>query len=1160
MKKKITSLLITSSFVVFCATGAVFASSFSAPSASPIADIEEMAAKGYLASKEAHLKAEASGLRLSHLEELLDPTNARFREYYMLGDGNCGLYSMGFASHQEAKDLLLAAANRGEIRGMAHYEILTAFRENRLPQSMFNTRELNEMRDQRDVIDLVKAEAGQMLAEERADFNNQADIFFGRVAAWAKTEEAYRSYINNVLVNGHFMDFNTDHYGVQTEPSFLDILARLLNKNLTIYVQEDYSRRILVGREAGNVRMRVAHKYTNMNIDTNGTLFLINRGNHFNRVVPSNDAAASAAALVDEARHIDSYLNFSGSILKAKCMVTAKLAQKHLIETLGDLSALDGDLQGVTQGTAGYLGRDEQLKTREADKTFASIKQNALVTLLARAYAIKVDTMLQENEGIDPRWQVHRPEKIARYRTWSDTLKARMPSGALDELSLSQDLFVLYQGVADEVTRFKSVKVDPSASDSGAGEEAYRTLMEEWKDVLEPAYKKASRDFGDGKSTYVRGFVTAKEERSAAAKKSVTISQNIVYEEQIVAGGRVYVPVDKSIKTDASYAEVERTLRARRQDVARLNPNQVQFDPYLKSYDFAITGDPRYQKALQLGEIHAFERDVLLTLQGARDDTAQLGAQLDKLKYDELSWRRLKRLYDHYLGGDKTSAAKLAAARGLMGAVLSNWDGCIDGVKDAIGAAEWRAFSGDVPETFAHRISQLITTDRLYFVRQHKKLFPRVGEDGARARLTAEYHSHYNAEFAMNERPLYVPYIMEHRMMGAISIPGTPIPLTHACGATVAALPQFSPASLITRYLDGGQVSYGDHGYNYRDINTLGRTPDYLSNMLHALTYLTQSMPDGDDGTLRERIAKKADKKEFYDEAVALFPEFGTMDEDMLIDYMNRAKGFNVLLNDFINLDAYLNQKMNKVLEFEEDNFFDADHRRPYKKAFFDYLLRKLGYVIDPAAPAEEKAHYWWNEDLLKLTSSTVNTVMQEKCSKMSEFYAKLLNVPVQAAPLGGAQRPAAIPNIHMPGVAASSSGSAPQASSSHAVAGPGATRRESLLAEIAAAEALYLQRQREGAPRRAVLTQKALVDSLQAQLQALPMEPLAVPVQRAPVHHAVPQVLPQVVPAPQASAQERLRQAQDAMRVAQQTGVRRNILTAQMQYNMLCAELGIRQ
>lgn len=1147
MKKKITSLLITSSFVVFCATGAVFASSSSAPSSSPIADIEEMAAKGYLASQEVHLKAEAKGLRLSNLEELLDPTNVRFREYYMLGDGNCGLYSMGFASHQEAKDLLLAAANRAEIRDMAHYEILTAFKENRLPQSMFNTHELSEMRDQRDVIDLIKAEAGQMLAGERADFNNQADIFFGRVVAWAKTEEAYRSYINNVLVNGHFMDFNTDHYGVETEPSFLDVLAHLLNKNLAIYVQQDHGRRILHGREAGNTRMTMAHRRINFHAD--GTLYLINRGNHFNRVVPSHDAAASAAALVDEGRHIDNYLSFSGNILKAKCMVTAKLAQKHLIETLGDLSALDGDLQGATQGTAGYLGGDAQLKTLEADKTFASIKQNALVTLLARAYAIKVDTMLQENEGIDPRWQVHKPEKIARYRKWSDTLKARMPSGALDELSLSQDLFVLYQGVADEITRFKSVKVDASSSDGGVGEEAYRTLMEEWKDVLEPAYKKASRDFGDGKSTYVKGFVTAKEERSAAAKKSVTISRYAFYDRPSV-----------NITTGDSYAEVERTLRARRQDVARLNPNQMLFDPYLKSYDFAITGDPRYQKALQLGEIQAFERDVLGTLRGARDDTTQLVEQLNKLKYDELSWRRLKRLYDHYLGGDKTDGAKLVAARRLMGAVLSNWDGCIDGVKDSIGAAEWLAFSGDSPETLAHRISQFITTDRLHFVRQHKKLFPLVGEDGARARLTADYYSQANADFAMNERPLYVPYIMEHRMMGAFSIPGTPIPLTHGCGATVAALPQFSPASLITRYLDGGQASYGDHGYNYRQINTRARTPDYLSNMLHALTHLAQSAPNAGDGTLRERIAKKAKKKASYDAAVALFPEFGTMDEEMLSDYLNRAKGFRELLNDFINLDAYLNQKMNKALEFEEDNFFDADPNRPHKKAFFDYLLRKLGYVIDPAAPAEDKAHYWWNEDLLKLTPSTVSRVMQEKCSKMSEFYAKLLKTPVQAAPVGGAQRPAAQPNMHMPGAAASLSGSAPQASSSHAVAGPGATRRESLIAEIAAAEALYLQRQREDAPRRAVLTQKALVDSLQAQLQALPMEPLAVPVQRAPVHHAVPQVLPQVVPAPQASAQERLRQAQDAIRVAQQTGVRRNILTAQMQYNMLCAELGIRQ
>lgn len=223
------------------------------------------------------------------------------REFYMLGDGNCALWSMG-TDHPTAQALILNNSNNAEVRRIAHQEIVDEF--DNLPEEMRDA-EYNNLRNS-------LADANLMLSwgiatvghpEYNAAFRNdvlreEANIR-QRIRQWAQREQVYRDYATHVLINGHYMLYRQDIGTYATY--FIDALAHLMNKNLLIWTQSHNQTMDLLSAHPGNDNhpLLIAHQYAKNGAA--GTLEIIHRGNHFNRLVRINDNAGLLQASQDEA-------------------------------------------------------------------------------------------------------------------------------------------------------------------------------------------------------------------------------------------------------------------------------------------------------------------------------------------------------------------------------------------------------------------------------------------------------------------------------------------------------------------------------------------------------------------------------------------------------------------------------------------------------------------------------------------------------------------------------------------------------------------------------------------------------------------------------------------------------------------------------------------
>jgi hypothetical protein len=220
------------------------------------------------------------------------------REFYMLGDGNCAWWSMG-TDYATAINLLLNNSNNSTVRTIAHQEIVDEFAN--LPQQIKNREDYQNLQNSLNEIDML-LESGvatvgheDYIPDAREDLLAQKDLVEQRIATWAKREDVFRDYITYALINGHYMGFRGDQ-----GTYFIDAVAHLMNKNLKIWIQYDRNTLDLITGHPGDEDhpIKIAHTYNKGGAD--GTLEIIHRGNHFNRLVRVNDNVGLQQAIQDE--------------------------------------------------------------------------------------------------------------------------------------------------------------------------------------------------------------------------------------------------------------------------------------------------------------------------------------------------------------------------------------------------------------------------------------------------------------------------------------------------------------------------------------------------------------------------------------------------------------------------------------------------------------------------------------------------------------------------------------------------------------------------------------------------------------------------------------------------------------------------------------------
>ncbi|MBL9029637.1 MAG: hypothetical protein JNK42_04125, partial [Caedimonas sp.] len=307
MTRKINKFLITCSFLSLMPMASKVSASLSIIENDD--DIRLSLGSGFSqAISEKSLKR-ATGFKLSDKGDLTGSDNIGRREFYMMGDGNCALYSMG-TTHAQARILFLAHANNPEVRRLAHREIVDQFHH--LPRQMTVKQDYIDLKTKLDEVTNLLRELGDGIDEDfRRDITGQQDQIWEEVGRYAQTENAYKDYVDHQLVNGHYMRFRED-VGGHTATYFIDALAYILNKDLTIWTQvgpvnASGERQKIKDRpdviNQSNNRLMVAHRFVKPG--ANGTLELIHRGNHFNRLVSVNNANALAQAARDEQAFIE---------------------------------------------------------------------------------------------------------------------------------------------------------------------------------------------------------------------------------------------------------------------------------------------------------------------------------------------------------------------------------------------------------------------------------------------------------------------------------------------------------------------------------------------------------------------------------------------------------------------------------------------------------------------------------------------------------------------------------------------------------------------------------------------------------------------------------------------------------------------------------------
>jgi len=312
----------------------------------------------------------AASIRLSDKGDLRGDDNLLRREFYMTGDGNCALYAMG-STYPDVKNLFLANSNNLVVRDLAHQEIIDEF--NNLPRQM---KEKQEYINLKKALDNTKAllREKNLPADFRKEIFEEADRLDASIAIYAKSKEAYEDYVNYALIDGHYMHFREDVEGCEAT-YFIDALAYLLNKNLTIWSHLDpNSQYAILGTRPKlitqhNKQLICSHSFIK-NDGNDGTLELIRRNQHYNRIVPIDNQGALIKAEQDEEISIARTINSIEEQQQAQLFSAKEIQQQAQI-----LATIQKEKAAVEQRAVAEKAVAAQKKEAEEDARQKQIRE-----------------------------------------------------------------------------------------------------------------------------------------------------------------------------------------------------------------------------------------------------------------------------------------------------------------------------------------------------------------------------------------------------------------------------------------------------------------------------------------------------------------------------------------------------------------------------------------------------------------------------------------------------------------------------------------------------------------------------------------------------------------------------------------------------------------
>ena len=836
-----------------------------------------------------------------------------YTEAYMLGDGNCFYYAMG-TTPEEARALLLANAGQQHVRQLAHAEIVDEF--DRLPQKIRRKKSYRALAEEKQLL-LGALAINDLGQEERRQLLMRQQNFFANQATWATRRSVYESYVNHVLVDGHWMLFQEDRPGLLKRTYFADVVAHLMNKRLTIWGQVDGNRNRLEQRpEYGQGYIIPLHTYDS-GAWQNQDVHLIHRGNHYNRLVREGQARALQEARIDEERHLATKAQQESLILQPEGFYYRYLKQiQDSLDTLLRGDVLSGETRGQVQGWRNAL-TPARVTQRQVDMLqMDPLDVLAFRTVLLRAYVLALKNQ-ERNE--------HRSEAQDRELLTLQMKVAALRASLEGAPELPEDKIVLetsrlHQGLINDLDALsREAPVIPGSLNAQRRIHSEFFLNELLKivELLYGAMKNKTQD--DLKWSYLKKCQDSELSHEEKVKKSAHINNFSQIEDY------------QSVKA------VFETYNQLMAGQVKLNTQLLLADPYLPLYNHDISLDPAYREAFPQARWIPFVDEVtnrLVNLCGYEWDGTRelLWDTLDKADTETPLGERTRKRYQRILNiclaeaaaqSDSAQEAERSGYEAFFLFVSQNRGRCVDGLNIAATDFELEhlAHVGTLSEAekVGLAISRLLEKDRQRFIDQ----FGELGVDV--------------------EEMLYIPAMIRNRLTIPFSLTGAPFDLDNPIVARGWDA-MFMPDDVMRIYFQGGilrrEKEVDIHGVKQRVVKEVqfeARTPAMIQRLL------CDAYGRGDAiRGLTNRPFNNLDPHE--QELIRTAERLGYLESMPLSDFAQTQAD---MINELESAVFILDERDAEFVPQAQRRFFN-EGAPLYKDAFFGHVLKKFGWVMDP--------------------------------------------------------------------------------------------------------------------------------------------------------------------------------------------------------------------
>jgi hypothetical protein len=884
-----------------------------------------------------------------------------FREYYMPEDGSCAKHAMGILptdaqallldkgiatpdplpvdEHGEPEELSPEQQKEREdafrcrqqeaaqIREIAHLEIVDIFRDrpNDLPFALCESERYTQL-------NLALLNIDEFLSMGTIDEHQALREKNNLIETWAKEEETFRLYVQHAFGPGMFTRFEQHLEEQRVRPYVINALSYALGKNLVIWHQ-------IIDQQV--VQARPGHhkpqgKFVSIhNYYVNAqwpTLHLVHRGaqfkqgvravdgaDHFNRLVPINNEEAHRKALIDEAKHLSvRQVSLWKSALLTQYIKAKHSLMKAFMEGNGPFHCA---LKQQASDFCVVIAQDAPLSKIVSETPLFDREERLYRLILARAYVLAIHH-LESKETLDNEQQ----KKLVSYRRKHEGLRLL----GLDLMSFSEEEIALqllntYQGASQENDFYKSLKCDPLQHVQSA-------LAFEFYDVIRSLYLNQENLI---RKTIEESFLRSCVESTDRATMALKMYGNL-YIRPFGSAGDLKVIDQHTNVTDVLRNYCINEKRAGR---AYINPDLFSADPFVHLWSYDIDKEPKYAKAPTEAEFVALARsiykelnialsenkinkDLALVLKGvaphqnskrqlingemgslsrifsvfSQATQAESGSNPAKVVHQERMRRRIMRLYDLFLAMEETEGRpRIECLADFCNKICMNPEGCLDGVESTVNSLETSFFGGMSASSLEATVSKILIQDRLSFIEAHKKLgLEQESVNG-------------------------IPRVLEKVLALPWSLGKVPTAMFAAgCGMR----PDCTAVCVTNRYLKGERVN---------GIVFEARTPKKWAALLHE-AYLRDVMMSA--------ISKKSEVKRLPSEKA------------YLEENKNSIRLTSQKLTDFMRNDEKMTAEYNKAFyEMKHSDFIVMDPQHMFKPAFFEYYLKRVGYVLDPNDP-----------------------------------------------------------------------------------------------------------------------------------------------------------------------------------------------------------------